>query len=349
MTKLRPLSIVVMVLGFAVLQGRALAQPPGDLKLPPDWADGSPIAVEIALHVMNITSIDEVRGTFKMIAYLLAQWQDRRLAYTPRYPGEKFRILAPGSVWQPRFEFVNSVEPHMIYDSVLQVTPAGMVTYIERDSAALSTEFRLRRFPFDRQTLSLFVHPFIDQAPIVVFHDDDPLTSITTEQKLYSALPEWNIENIQAHTKLVAIQGRRTRIAEARFDIMVARRYGFYIWKVFLPLLLMVLLSWTVFWVDHRDLAVQVQISVTTILTVIAFAFAITLSLPKVPYLTVIDGFFLTCYLFVFLTAIELTCVHVANRYRQDSSGLRIRRVSRLLLPLGYLVCNGLIFWWFLR
>lgn len=347
MTKLRPISIALMVLGFAVLQGRALAQSPGDLKLPPNWADGNPITVEIGLHVMNVTSIDEVRGTFRLISYLFAQWRDKRLAFTPRYPGEKVRVLTPGSVWQPRFEFVNAVAPHQIYDSVLQVTPAGLVTYIERDSAALSTEFRLRRFPFDQQTLSLFVHPFIDQAGLIVFHDDDPFTSITTEQNLYSALPEWDIESINAHTKLVTTQG--ARISEARFDITVARRYGFYIWKVFLPLLLMVLLSWTVLWVDHRDLAVQVQISVTTILTVIAFAFAITLSLPKVPYLTVIDGFFLTCYVFVFLTAIELTCVHVANRYRQDASGLRIRRVSRMVLPLGYLACNGFIFWWFLR
>jgi len=297
------------------------------------------------MHVMNITSINEVAGTFKLIAYLFAQWQDERLAFKPRYQGEKVRLLAQGSVWQPRFEFVNSVQPHQIYDSVLQVTPTGLVTYIERDSAALSTEFRLRRFPFDHQTLSLFVHPFIDQAPIVVFHDDDPQTSITAEQKLYSALPEWNIESIQAHTRMVPLKG--AQIAEVRFDITVARRYGFYVWKVFLPLLLMVLLSWTVFWVDHRDLAVQVQISVTTILTVIAFAFAITLSLPKVPYLTVIDGFFLTCYVFVFFTAVELTCVHVANRH-QDAGGLRIRRISRILLPLGYLGCNGLIFWWFL-
>jgi len=329
-----------------MIQGRAFAQPSAaDLRLPPDWSDGRPITVDIAMHVMNITSIDEVAGTFKLIAYLFAQWQDERLAFTPRYPGEKFRLLPRGSIWQPRFEFVNSVAPHQIYDTVLQVTPSGMVTYIERDSAALSTEFRLRRFPFDHQTLSLFVHPFIDQASIVVFRDDNPMTSITSEQKLYSALPEWNIESIQAHTKSVALKG--THIAEARFDITVARRFGFYVWKVFLPLLLMVLLSWTVFWVDHRDLAVQVQISVTTILTVIAFAFAITLSLPKVPYLTVIDGFFLTCYVFVFLTAVELTCVHVANRYR-DASGLHIRRISRVLLPLGYLGCNGLIFWWFL-
>ncbi len=69
---------------------------------------------------------------------------------------------------------------------------------------------------------------------------------------------------------------------------------------MFVPLLLMVILSWTVFWIESSELNSQVDISATTILTVIAFAFAIQANLPKVPYLTFIDVFFLVCYLFVF-------------------------------------------------
>ena len=80
-------------------------------------------------------------------------------------------------------------------------------------------------------------------------------------------------------------------ISEIRFTINIARHFNFYIWKVFLPLLLMVVLSWTTFWIDPTELSSQVQISVTTILTVIAFAFAIQANLPKVPYLTFIDVF----------------------------------------------------------
>ena len=34
----------------------------------------------------------------------------------------------------------------------------------------------------------------------------------------------------------------------------------------------------------------------TTILTVIAFAFAISATMPRLPYLTYIDAFFLECY-----------------------------------------------------
>ena len=105
----------------------------------------------------------------------------------------------------------------------------------------------------------------------------------------------------------------------------------------------MVVLSWTVFWIDNSELSSQVTISVTTILTVIAFAFAISSNLPKVPYLTFIDVFFLTCYVFVFITAIELTLVHLAGRSKRDKMGRTIRHFSRIALPVLFVITNLLM------
>ena len=34
-------------------------------------------------------------------------------------------------------------------------------------------------------------------------------------------------------------------LPELRFDLRVKRRYEFYIWKVFVPLVVMVMISWT--------------------------------------------------------------------------------------------------------
>jgi Neurotransmitter-gated ion-channel transmembrane region len=134
-------------------------------------------------------------------------------------------------------------------------------------------------------------------------------------------------------------------VAEAHFEIRVRRKYRYYLWKIFLPLLLMVMLSWTVYWIDPNDLSSQVQISITTILTVIAFAFSISLSLPKVPYLTYIDAFFLICLVFVFFTAIEMTTVHVSGRSRRKNLGARIQRFSRVWVPIAFVVCNALLAW----
>ena len=49
--------------------------------------------------------------------------------------------------------------------------------------------------------------------------------------------------------------------------------------------------------------------------------------MPRLPYLTYIDAFFLECYIYVFLAVVELMTVHVTHRsQRRRDLGLRIRR-----------------------
>ncbi len=105
----------------------------------------------------------------------------------------------------------------------------------------------------------------------------------------------------------------------------------------------MVIPSWTVFWLDPSELSAQATISVTTILTVIAFAFAIQANLPKVSYLTFIDVFFLICYLFVFLTALEIAAVHTAGRSGKIARARRLTRLSRIVLPATFVTLNVLL------
>jgi hypothetical protein len=132
-------------------------------------------------------------------------------------------------------------------------------------------------------------------------------------------------------------------MTEARFEIAVERRYGFYLWKVFLPLLLMVIMSWSVFWFDPPEVSSQVTIAVTTILTIIAFALAISLTLPRVPYLTFADAFFLTCYIFAFVTMVEVTTVHIAYRNERRKVAAKIRGTARWLVPAAFVVINSIL------
>ncbi|MGC1399770.1 hypothetical protein, partial [Candidatus Binatus sp.] len=57
--------------------------------LSPPNSDGNRIPVAIALRVINISDIDEVRQRFSMVGYLIADWKDPRLAFTPRAGWEK--------------------------------------------------------------------------------------------------------------------------------------------------------------------------------------------------------------------------------------------------------------------
>ncbi|MGA9725711.1 MAG: hypothetical protein WBQ86_24880, partial [Candidatus Binatus sp.] len=248
-----------------------------------------------------------------------------------------------GQIWTPQLEMINASSPRSRDEVSLMVSPDGTVAYAERIVVTLSSRFELRRFPFDRQRLEILIHPFLANGPQIKFKLDANSTWTASEFQSFSSLAQWHLTGFHSELLTAPTYGGLT-VPEAKFEIDVTRRSSFYLWKVFLPLLLMVFLSWAVFWIEADDLSNQVQVAVTTILTVIAFAFAISATMPRLPYLTYIDAFFLECYIYVFLAVVELMTVHVTHRSeRRRDLGLKIRRYSRWVIPASFAVSNVII------
>jgi Neurotransmitter-gated ion-channel ligand binding domain/Neurotransmitter-gated ion-channel transmembrane region len=348
--------VTFLVLGLATISGAA--SPPGiaefpagldpnQLLMPPPSSDGL-VRVNVALHVLNLSDINEVTERFRLTGYLLAQWHDSRLAYQPSGPADRFRTLKPDSVWQPKLVIINVAAPRQVFERSLRVEPEGTVSYVERFDALVSSTFHLKSFPFDSQKLEILVHPFTNQQQFVIFTPSKLPVWAAAEFASYSSLDSWNFQSLTFRLSKAGSQLGSNAVSEARFDITVVRRYGFYLWKVFLPLLLMVIVSWSVFWFDPPEVSSQVQIAVTTILTIIAFALAISLTLPRISYLTFADAFFLTCYIFAFVSMLELTAVHIAYRNESRALALKLRRTARWLVPTAYLITNTFLILHFL-
>jgi hypothetical protein len=323
--------VAILTIASAPLAAQTLGEESND----PPLVNGQPVKVAIGLVITNLAQIDVADEQFLVDGYLFVQWRDPRLAHPPR-PGGAPLAVDPERIWLPRLELVNAVKPRDRHDTRVTVGAEGGVRYVERFDAELSSKFFLRSFPFDTQTLQIIIHPFPGgDMQTVAFALDRELTWESGELDNYSSLAEWNVAAMTPVVGRVKLMNG-LEVSELRFEVKVVRRYQFYVWKVFLPLLLMVMLSWTVFWMETFDLQNQIQVAVITLLTVIAFALAISSNLPKVPYLTFCDAFFLTCYVFVFIAILELMTVHVTHRTRGRDQGLRIRRVSRWLVPFAF-------------
>jgi D-alanyl-D-alanine dipeptidase len=309
--------------------------------------DAGPIQVTLGLYVLNISSIDEARESFTLDAYLFADWKDERLAYAPAGKRDVSRSHATGEIWVPAFVLANAASPRSTVAVQIAGDADGRVHYIEQFTTTLSSDLMLERFPFDAQSLRVLVQPFLSEASEVTFVDGDQRTG--WDRQSYSSLDQWTIRGMRQHAEQRSLEPHRSSFTQMIFEVDVKRQYEFYLWKVFLPLLLMVVLSWTVLLIDPGDLDNQIQISITTILTVIAFAFSIATTLPKVPYLTYIDTFFLGCYVFVFFSIVELMTVNVVLRRRGRDAGLRIRRLSRWLFPGAFVATNWVVAMYFFR
>ncbi len=337
---------IALVAATIPAASRAAQTPTGiatDPILQPPFDDGKPLDITIGLHVVNLAAINEVSEQFQLDAYMFERWMDKRLAYTPEGPQDQARNYALGQIWIPQLEMINAASPRSRQEISIMVSPDGTVRYAERLVVTLSSSFHLRRFPFDQQQLLVIIHPFLADGPRLRFELNNESTWTASEFTSFTSLAQWHLNGLRSQLLDAATYGGMT-VPEARFEIDVTRRSSFYLWKVFIPLLLMVFLSWAVFWIEADDLSNQIQVAVTTILTVIAFAFAISATMPRLPYLTYIDAFFLECYIYVFLAVVELMTVHVTHRseLRRDL-GLQIRKYSRWLIPASFVVTNVII------
>lgn len=317
-----------------IAQEAETAPPPGN---------GQPITIKVGLFILNLVSLDEVTETFTCTGYLTETWKDQRLAFTPDPSQPGTRYYTKSQVWFPLLQFDNSAAPRTLSSYLLVAHADGTVNYVEKFVVRASSAMRLRAFPFDSQDLEIYIHPFTGQVNRIDLEVDPKNTGISNAS--YTPLPLWQTNMITYRSVSGELSGEESEIEASShvvFGIHVKRKSEYYTFRIFLPLALMVAVSWGVLWIPIDDLNSQLLISVTTVLTLVAFSVALSNILPPVAYVTFYDAFFLLCFLFILFTVAEALIVHGTHRVVDHVAAMRIRRVTRPLLP-GLFVVSSLI------
>ena len=119
----------------------------------------------------------------------------------------------------------------------------------------------------------------------------------------------------------------------ATFTIPVTRRTAFHMLKYFLPLFLIVVVGFSVFWIEPDDLNTQVSIGVTCLLAAIAFQYAESSSLPEVSHLTLADRVYVACYLAIVATMLESVYTHSSAKKGNHRKAVHLERRARIVFP----------------
>ena len=106
---------------------------------------------------------------------------------------------------------------------------------------------------------------------------------------------------------------------QALFQVVIRRHSGFYIWKIFLPMILMASIPWAVFWYEVHDFSGQMSVPLAVMLSMVAFQLSIAKDLPRVGYTTFLDAVFLTSFTFCIP-------VHCGNCVRVRAAGEKADR-----------------------
>lgn len=90
--------------------------------------------------------------------------------------------------------------------------------------------------------------------------------------------------------------------------------------QVFIPSILIVILSWVSFWIHVDAIPARISLGVLTVLTITTQSSGIKVSLPRVSYIKAIDVWNSACLLFVFAALLEYAYINVQTRRYQKST-----------------------------
>lgn len=101
--------------------------------------------------------------------------------------------------------------------------------------------------PFDSRSLVFVVQAHV--GPTLLNYDPVELLPRTKPPASVriAACPPWKIQGVSYSRQVASVAHLEIPVQQAEFEIVVKRRSGLCVWKVFLPMLLMVMVPWTVF------------------------------------------------------------------------------------------------------
>ena len=95
--------------------------------------------------------------------------------------------------------------------------------------------------------------------------------------------------------------------ATARFTFR--RRTHYFILQVYFPCVLLVMVTWSSFWITPAAVPARSAICVTTILTLITMLGIVNVNMPKVSYIKALDLYLFVSFIFVALSLLEYILV----------------------------------------
>jgi hypothetical protein len=320
---------------------------------PPDT--DRPVRVSVGFFLSDVNEVDERRETFEFEAILTLKWRDPRQAFDPAEVGVPERIYQGNyqfselfTGWWPQLILTNESGGFDSQAVLLRIAPDGAATLISELHAVAEMPMALRRFPFDRQGFQAVfeVLGFAQNRVVLV---PDPATSGRADEGVNIA--QWDLQDVQVAARAydpIYEDGHDGALSQVVVTLWMARRSAHMIQVVVLPLTLLVILTFSVFWMDRESLGDRMDISFIGILSVVAYQIIVSDSMPGIAYFTLMTGFLYSTYLVLAVGVVVNLVVSKLDQAGRGALGNRVDRTCRWAVPAGFVAVNALSATYFL-
>lgn len=238
----------------------------------------------------------------------------------------------------------------------------GIVYYDTRKmySGTVYDFYDFKKFPFDNQILRVSILPDTVENHFAHVELKQAFTGYNVQQAnlenfndVGAAGDEWHFTEAWAETQTFYNPMNDQRMPFIAYDYSAERKSGYYVYKLIIPIVFLILLSWVTFFIKVNELNSRVTISIVCFLSLIAYNFVVDDNLPKLNYLTFMDKFILVSYIFSGIPTIQTVFVEYLSENKKATLSAQIDKLFRSYFLAGYLVIislvtvsSGLLFSW---
>jgi len=300
---------------------------------------GQPLTISGTLFLLDVSKIDGADQSFTADVFLMLQWQDERLASA----AEGMRRLPLNNVWNPRVQIINQRRIWKTFPEMVDVSPDGTVVYRQRYYGQFASALDLRNFPLDRHRFGLrLVIPGYSPEEIEFVPNTEGFGEGRSPNM---TVPDWSVGPFEMRTTPYAVIPGGREIAGLEGVFEARRHLGFYVGKAFVSVAIIVFMSWVVFWLGPEHVGPRLSVSVTSMLTLIAYRFLLGQSLPPVSYLTRLDYFLLGATILVFVALIQVALTSATQEGDRAERAIAVNRNSRWVFPTVFALLIVWSFW----
>lgn len=300
-----------------------------------------PLVVAIGIEVDQITFVDQKAENFGAVATIRMKWNDPRFQFDEKVHGRDYKVLELDEFARlaedrvtvtPRFVVKNQQNKRWIQEAVVVVQADGTVEYFEHSTVQLQAPyFDFRDYPFDHQDFYFEVvlsHP-LDEVQFVAMEEHTGLGALLGEE-------EWIFENPMLEISTTeGLTGEESH--KATLGISGRRHLQYYFVRIFIPLIIMLIVSWACFFVT--DYEKRIDIASANFLLFIAFNFAISGDLPRLGYITFVDVILMAMFIITgSLILVSVAVQRLAEKGRKPLIDRIDKLIVTILYPIGYAI-----------
>jgi hypothetical protein len=296
-------------------------------------ASAEPTRVNIGMHVVQLRAVDARTESFYADLYL---WL--------RFPnGDEERAKEIIEKLEPvngKFDSKDLVDDKVVGDEHYVCYRVTGTFFFVPD---------LKNYPFDTQVLPITVENAQLELEELLFVDDriSYEKSGAPEHRWGLSptleIPDYTLKRVDRdiyESKYPTSFGDPTRNPAgthySRFTLKVSfvREYWSYAFKILIPLLIILMMAYLVFFLPPAQLDTAASVAMTALLSCMAYNVAVSQNMPEIGYLVLSDKFFIATYVLLFLTLAQTFLAFILDTNGKPEAAIKLDLASRWLFPV---------------